>query len=176
MIFRCLATQDREIVLPKKRRHHEFGVVVGSCHASALIFQSKLFLILAVRNDDLHLMMHLFLLKAAVCRMLMLRVRKAHCLTEHSPYTHNGLNLSVWNGHIHICFSSKVLSVSCSVSVYSRRAPLAPVATTWHTSTSAPSFWSSSSQICCFWDSRSLGPFTSTTYNKMSYVTLHVAV
>lgn len=49
--------------------------------------------------------------------------------------------------------------------VYSRRSPLAPVAVTWHTSTSAPSFWSSSSQICCFWDSRSLGPFTSTSYN-----------
>lgn len=65
-----------------------------------------------------------------------------------------------------LLISSKVLSVSSSVSVHSRRAPLAPVAVTWHTSTSAPSFCSSSSQICCFWDSRSLGPFTSTSYNN----------
>lgn len=65
-----------------------------------------------------------------------------------------------------------LLSVFSSISVYSRRAPLAPVAVTWQTSTSAPSFCSSSSQICCFWDSRSLGPFTSTSCNNMR-VSLH---
>lgn len=40
---------------------------------------------------------------------------------------------------------------------------LAPTATTWQTSTSAPSFCSSSSQIICLHESRSLGPLTSTS-------------
>lgn len=55
--------------------------------------------------------------------------------------------------------------------------PRPPMAVTWHTSTSAPSFWSSSSQICCFWDSRSLGPFTSTNCNhgnaKNTFTSVH---
>lgn len=36
--FRCWATKDPEKrVLPKKKKRHQFAVVVGSCHASALI-------------------------------------------------------------------------------------------------------------------------------------------
>lgn len=43
---------------------------------------------------------------------------------------------------------------------------LAPTATTWQTSTSAPSFCSSSSQIICLHESRSLGPLTSTSWKR----------
>lgn len=48
-----------------------------------------------------------------------------------------------------------------------RRLLLAPTACTWQTSTVAPSFFSSLSQIICLWDRRSLGPFTSTSYKEM---------
>lgn len=43
---------------------------------------------------------------------------------------------------------------------------LAPTATTWQTSTAAPSFCSSSSQIICLHESRSLGPLTSTSWKR----------
>lgn len=90
---------------------------------------------------------------------------KAHSLPRHSEKAQG--SFFSWCFHFdHTDKLAAVLLVSSSVSFHSRQTPLAPVATTWHTSTSAPSFWSSSSQICCFWDSRSLGPFTSTSYKK----------
>lgn len=53
--------------------------------------------------------------------------------------------------------------ISCQL----RRLLLAPTACTWQTSTVAPSFFSSLSQIICLGDRRSLGPFTSTSYKEM---------
>lgn len=66
------------------------------------------------------------------------------------PYTFKS-HLSAWADTPLHCFQPRPLL-------------LAPTAVTWQTSTSAPSFCSSSSQITCLGERRSLGPFTSTSW------------